>query len=560
MPTHTDIPPSVLLGRVLTVDPSDTEARAVAFDGGRVAAVGGRGLADERAGAGDQLLDFGDRPVLPGFVDPHAHVEVGCRARAMMVDCRAPRCAGIPDVLDALRDDLDRADGGWLVGQANLFLDQKLEEKRLPTREELDSVSRKVPIVIRAGGHLSILNSPAFERSPHLLDYVGRSGMTGGAVVEVDGSGQPTGVIAELDGALDLPQPTPAELRAALEGGVRELFTAYGVTSIGEISETLDGLHGMDELIAAGKLATRLSVYLWAPGTMSVSEACRWEDHLRISSGRDWFDVRGLKLFADGGYSARNAATRGTYLKKYALRPGSKGKVNIDRRQIGLALGRARAAGLQLAVHANGERAQAVVCAGVEAHGPIDGHLPVRIEHAGNLVTSPETTEAWRRAGIEPIPQATFLYNFGGFLPVYLGRHGETGRFPFRTLLADGWQLPLSSDITLGAEERQTNPLFGIWCAMERRSFSGDLVEPAEAIGFSDALRMHTLHGARVLGVDAERGSLEPGKVADAVVLERDPRGVPASELPDIRVDYVFAGGKLAYRRKGARPPATGPK
>jgi predicted amidohydrolase YtcJ len=291
---------------------------------------------------------------------------------------------------------------------------------------------------------------------------------------------------------------------------------------------------------------------------MSIPEACQWERHLDISSGSDWFDVRGLKLFADGGYSARNAATRGTYVKEHALRPGSRGKVNLDRRQIALALGRAREAGLQLAVHANGERAQAVACAGIEAHGRGDADLPVRIEHAGNLVTSPETTDAWRRAGIEPIPQATFLYNFGGFLPVYLGRHGDTGRFPFRSLLAEGWKPPLSSDITLGAEERQTNPLFGIWCAMERRSFSGALVEPEQAIGFAEALRMHTLNGARVLGTEADRGSLEPGKLADAVVLERDPRSVPASELPDIRVDYVYVGGELAYRRDGARPPATG--
>jgi predicted amidohydrolase YtcJ len=195
----------------------------------------------------------------------------------------------------------------------------------------------------------------------------------------------------------------------------------------------------------------------------------------------------------------------------------------------------------------------------VESLGAPDRELPVRIEHAGNMVTSPETTDAWRRAGIEPVPQAVFLYNFGGFLPVYLGRHGTRGRFPFRSLLADGWRLPLSSDITLGAEERQTNPLFGMWCAIERRSFSGDPVEPEQAVSFADALRMHTINGARVLGVEAERGSLEPGKVADAVVLERDPRAVPASALPDIRVDYVYVGGELAYRREGARPPETGP-
>jgi predicted amidohydrolase YtcJ len=550
----TDNGHAVLLGRVLTADRAGTEARAVAVAGERISAVGDRSVADARRAAGDAVLDFGDRAIVPGFIDPHVHVEVSCRVRAMMVDCRAPRCGSVEDILDALRDGLWRAEErGVLEGQANLFLDQKLSDRRLPTRHDLDRVSRTVPIVIRAGGHVSIVNTRALELSS-VLDYVGRAGMTGGAVVEFDEHGEPTGVVAEVDKALHIPEPSRGRRKEARADGVDARFTPFGVTSVGEISETLEGLRCMDELIGEGVVAQRVSAFLWAPGTMSVDEACDWRSHLDPASPADRFEVRGLKLFADGGYSARNAATRGAYVCPHALRPGSRGRVNLNRRQLASALRKARAAGLQLAVHANGERAQDVVCAAIAAAGGPDGGLPVRIEHAGNLVTSPETTEQWRAGGIVPVPQAVFLYNFGGFLPVYLGDHGTRGRFPFRSLIADGWDLGVSSDLTMGGEEHQTEPLFSMWCAMERRSFSGDLVEPEEAVGFDDALRMHTINAARVLGVERDRGSLEPGKLADAVVLERDPRSVAAAELPQTKVDFVFRGGRLVHRRDGARP------
>jgi predicted amidohydrolase YtcJ len=506
-----DNAPAVLLGRVLTADRARADAEAVAVADGRITAVGDRSIAEARRAAGDAVLDFGDRAILPGFIDPHVHVEVSCRVRAMTVDCRAPNCGSVADIIDALRDGLWRAEEtGFLEGQANLFLDQKLSDGRLPTRHDLDKVSRTVPIVIRAGGHVSIVNTRALELSS-VLDYVGRAGMTGGAVVEFDEHGQPTGVVAEVDKALHIPEPGRERLKQALADGMQALFTQFGVTSVGEISETLEGLRCMDELIGEAAVQQRVSAFLWAPGTMSVDEACDWRSHLQPASPADRFAVRGLKLFADGGYSARNAATRGAYVCAHALRPGSRGTVNLD------------------------------------------GGLPVRIEHAGNLVTSPVTTEQWRSGGIVPVPQAVFLYNFGGFLPVYLGRHGTRGRFPFRSLLAEGWELGVSSDLTMGGEAHQTEPLFSMWCAMERRSFSGDLVEPEEAVGFDDALRMHTINAARVLGVERDRGSLEPGKLADAVVLERDPRSIPASELPRTKVDFVFRGGRLVHRRDGAR-------
>jgi predicted amidohydrolase YtcJ len=537
-----------LAGDVRTMDASQPRARVVVIEGERIVDVGGVELLSQVGEAGVRVVDVGDRTVLPGFVDPHAHVEIGCRALTEMVDCRAPTHKTVSDVLQTLRDNIWRAEeSGWLVGQANLFFDQKLEDKRLPTREELDSVSEDVAIVIRAGGHTSVLNTKGFEISD-VVDYAGKEGMMGGAVIEVDSAGQPTGVISELDKVLPLPQPDQEALRRELRQGARDLFTKFGVTTVGEISETLTGLETMDDLIRGNELPLRFSIFLWTPGTMSFDDAIEWEKHLRLQADEDWMSVRGVKMFADGGYSARNAAARTPYVEKYAVTKGSRGQINLSASRVAEAIARTRALGLQLAVHANGERAQDEVCAGVLKIGPTDDpRVQTRIEHAGNLVTTPDTVDAWRRAGILPAPQPVFLYNFGDFFPVYLGEPGRQGRFPFRALLDEGWKLSGSSDLLLGSEERQTNPLFSVWCCLKRETFFGEIIDPEQRISLDEALRMHTINAAAALGVERERGSVTSGKLADLVVLAEDPYRAEVDRLPAIAVDAVFVGGRLVY-------------
>jgi predicted amidohydrolase YtcJ len=489
--------------------------------------------------------------VMPGFVDPHAHVELASTAAYSMVDCRAPAHSTIAEVLDELADAArGTSSNEWLVAQGNLFLDQKLDDRRLPTRHELDSVTTKRPIVLRAGGHTSVLNTRALERTG-VAQYRGQSGMSGAAIVQLGDDGEPTGEVAELDAALGLPVLSNSELKQLLRVGVHDLFTRYGVTSVGEISDTIAGLEMMSGLAAAGELPIRVSAFLWAPGTVSLEQACSWTEHLAVRETEGRFDVRGVKLFADGGYSARNAATRTPYREPYAREPGSKGKINLECARIADAIRQASDAGLQLAVHANGERAQDVAC---DAARQVRAAFPVRIEHAGNLLTEFAATERWRAAGIVPVPQAVFLYNFGGLLPVYLGDGGKRGRFPFRSLLNDGWRLCASSDVLVGSEAEQTRPMFSIWCSIARRDYFGDPVEPEESVTIDDALLMHTRHAAEALGVGSDRGSLEFGKRADLIVLDRDPRTLPAESLRDVNVDFVFLGGQLVHERDGARP------
>ncbi len=533
----------VLSGRLLTLaDASPPRRGSVLIDGGRIADVSFGG--SEWDGT---HIDVGDKVVMPGFIDPHAHVEVSSVAMTTMVDCRVPRCQSVADVLDVLREAVRerRSHGGWVRAQANLFFNLKLRDGRYPSLQELDAVGGDVPIAIHAGGHSTLLNSAAIARAD-LGRFVGNTkGAMGGAVIELDAEGRPTGVVSEIDSYLPIEQDE-VDLPSVLARGAAELFTRYGVTVIGDITGTRAGAETLARLATNGAVPQRIVMLVSSPGTVPFSEATTGSELIGGSSPRA--HVAGVKVFADGGYSSKNAATLMPYRPEYAVRPGSRGKINLDRRLLASLIRRANEAGLQLAVHANGERAQHVVLAAVEAAPRVD-HLPTRVEHLGNLLTQPEATATWRATGVQPVPQPVFLFNFGDFFPEYLGPAASRGRFPFRRLLEEGWHLPGSSDVYVGAEERQTNPFFGIWCAVARQSFLGRSIEPDQAVDVRSAILMHTRYAAEALGLEQDYGSIERGKRADLIVLDRDPLQVAVDDLPNIRVDTVLIDGRQVYPR-----------
>jgi len=202
-------------------------------------------------------------------------------------------------------------------------------------------------------------------------------------------------------------------------------------------------------------------------------------------------------------------------------------------------------AGLQLAVHANGDRAQEWLCQLVaDMGGGGVGQTRLRIEHAGNLMPLKRTADWWARAGIIPMPQPAFIYMFGEYFEDYLGEYGTRGRFPFRTLMAEGWPLSGSTDVYIGSEREASSPLFSIWCCLKRQAYSGAIIDAEEAVTLEEALRMHTLNAAAALGEESVRGSIAPGKFADMIALDRDPFSVDVDEIRGLKVDYVMSLGR----------------
>jgi predicted amidohydrolase YtcJ len=533
----------ILGGRVITMHPDATQdAHGVAIKGDRILRLIKREQLDEVCGPGTKVIDLGDRPLLPGFVDVHAHSEVVCRTTFGTVDCRAPECDSIDDVCAALRAEVARQEPGqWVVGQGNLFFDRKLKERRLPSRADLDSVSRDSPVAVRAGGHITVLNSKALELAGIDRNYVAPTfSVTGLPEVVRDTDGNPTGVVKEMDTLLPFPGYDRHRLRAALKEGLHNYFTRFGVTTIGEISETIDGIECLNEMAEADELPVSMRIYLWAPGTLKLEEACNWPQHIRLTASEAAIRIQGIKLFADGGFSAKSAAVSCPYVGSTSC-----GEIAFPKYFFRRALEQSQQNGLQLAVHANGDRAQEWLCQLVtEMGGAGTGRTRMRIEHAGNFLPRRETRDWWAKAGIIPVPQPVFIYTFGEYFPDYLGQPGTVGRFPFRTLINEGWRLSGSSDVWIGSEREATNPLFSVWCCLKREAYSGAIIDEHESITLEQALRMHTLDAAATMGEDDVKGSLAPGKLADVIALDRDPFDVPVDDIRRLKVDYVMARGR----------------
>lgn len=535
----------VLGGRVISVHPGvGDHYQGLALKDGRIIRLIRRDDVPEMSGPDTTVHDLGERPILPGFVDVHAHTEVLFRTSFATIDCRAPECATVADVCDALAQGAGERDrGDWVVGQGNLFFDRKLQEGRLPTRAELDAVSRDHPIAVRAGGHITVLNSKALEVSGIDRDYVPPSySVTGPPQVERDANGDPTGIVKEMDALLPLPGVDKTRLREAFVDGLDRYFTRHGVTTIGEISETIDGIQTFDEMAQSGELPLAYRIYLWAPGTMKLEDACKWQEHFSLGASGHDVRIQGLKLFADGGFSARSAAVTCPYMGT----DGVCGEIAFAKYFFRRAVEQTLDNDMQLSVHANGNRAQEWLCARLlELGGATSGKTRMRIEHAGNLLPRAETMDWWARAGIIPVPQAVFLYTFGEYFEDYLGEFGREGRFQFRSLMEQGWRLNASSDVWIGSEREATNPLFSIWCCLKRQAYSGAFIDADEAITLDQALRMHTLDSAAALGEDDVRGSLAPGKFGDIIALERDPFAVAVDDLRHLGVDFVMTRGRV---------------
>jgi predicted amidohydrolase YtcJ len=534
---------------ILTMDDRQPTASYVRVEGERIIEVG-QGEPD----LGDAVVvDFGQRTLMPGFIDPHVHAEILSTAVYAAVGVHGPECASIDDIVEKLRANVDAAArrGGWLVGDGNMAQELRLEDGRLPTRDDLDRVSRSLPVAVRFG-HTTALNSKALE-----LAGLGETGKArsvlfpGSAMVDLDDDGKPNGLARELFYDLPIPTPSHDELKETLRNGMHEAFTRFGVTAVGEVPRTWQALEAMDELMASDELAVRVDAFPRV-GTMGpideiVDRTVSW----RGRAPAERLGLVGIKIFADGGLSGTTAAT----LHPYRIGRRSRGRLNFRATALTSMLTSIYAAGLQPMVHTVGERAQLAIGAVLDGlrGDRAAGALPLRLEHAGNYFSEPRLMDLWLRDDLEIVPNVTMLYSLGPAMARYLGERGVRRRFPLSTLIEKRGRLTVGSD-SIGDERGVTNPFFGIWCATERRAWSGELVDPAEAITVEQGLRLHTIWAAEALNRADSLGSLAPGKLADVVALDRDPRALRGDELRAVNVDWVMSNGAEAHRREAARP------
>lgn len=521
-------------GNVHTVGPNNDIAEALAVAGDRILCSGRSAEVRALAGPSTRIVELRGRSVLPGMIDAHCHV-VTLGAVDAEIDCAAPGMRSIAAIVEAVRQRAtELPSGDWI--RARGYDQARLAERRHPNRFDLDPVSSDHPVVVsRICGHVLVLNSRAMA----LAGINDRSPDPPGGRFD-HSAGHNLGIAYE-DATAPFRQASALsakELSDALQRGNRRLLAA-GVTS----AHDAGGLSGpafeiAQDLLAQAKLQLRMHAML-PVGCGDDTGLIYLASGRRPGSGDDRLRLGSFKIFADGSIGARTAATR----QPYASDPSTCGLLSYRQDEIDALLNRAHRAGFQITLHAIGDRAVEQGLTGIERalqDAPRNNARP-RVEHCA--VCPADLQARVRRLGVIPVMQPGFFWEFGDTYLESLGAERAATMFPLRSLIGAGVPVACGSD----APVADIRPLFGIWQAMTRRTASGQLCGESERVDLTTAIRTYTINAAYASHEEDRKGSLEPGKLADLVVLDDDLSRVPIDRIPDVGVAVTVVGGRIAY-------------
>jgi predicted amidohydrolase YtcJ len=536
----------VIVGaKVWTENPRQPEAEALGISGSRIAVVGTTEAVLEQAGPRTRVIDALGRRVVPGFNDAHVHFYLGGDGLAS-VDLRATTSAReLRDRLGAFAK--SRPEGEWLQG--GNWDHEAWTPPVLPTHELIDDVTVRHPVwVRRTDGHMALANALAMK-----LAGVDRStpDQPGGEIVR-NVRGEPMGIFKDSAmGLVDrvIPLPTPGHILEAIRAA-QNLAAANGVTSVQDMgvlgsrgADTMvEVLKAYQSLMDAGELKVRISAHVplpeWrrlaAAGVMSRSEG----DKLRIGA---------VKSFADGSLGSSTA----WFHEPYDDAPGTRGTPSdefLDREAHYRNMKEADAAGLQIALHAIGDRANALALDQWQRLAAENGRRDrrARIEHAQHL--RPSDVGRFAAAGVIASVQPYHALDDGRWIERRLGAERAKQAYTFRSLIDAGAVLALGTDWSVAP----MNPLLTIDAAVTRRTLDGrhpDGWVPEQRISVAEAVHAFTSGSAYASGEEHLKGSLEPGKLADVVVLSDDIFSIDPVAIADVRVDMTIFDGKVVFER-----------
>jgi predicted amidohydrolase YtcJ len=510
-------------------------AQAMLVRDGRIVTVGPAGAVRAAASPGARVARLDGATVIPGLIDAHCHVcDVGYLASA--ADCSQPSAPDIPAIQARLREAADRTpEGSWVTGGG--YVEYKLREGRHPTRTDLDqAVPGRPAVVYHTSLHACVLNTAAL-REAGFAD--GQPDPPGGAFGR-DREGRLNGVVFEgpmfalFERNLrhDLARMGAAQAVRVVEMAGQRL-AAFGLTAACEADMRRDSFGAFAEADANGLLSQRiygLVVYDQVDWLLGAGLRGR-------RSGR--LATEAVKIWADGGMSSRTAAIHGSY----PVPPYGSGILYFERDQLTEMVRDFDARGFQVCIHAQGDRAIETV---LDAYGTVlagtagNPHRH-RIEHGGAMY--PPLTARAAALGIVVASQPGFMSTLGdGFAAAFGDRTDDL--YAFGSWRRAGITVAGSSD----APVITADPLLGLRDAVLRRTGDGLVLGPAERLPVGDALDLYTTQAAFAMHREGEIGSLEPGKLADFVVLDRNPLLIDPEQITDIRVLATVLDGAPVYQ------------
>jgi len=513
-------------GNVITMNSKQPKARAAAIKDGRFVAVGINRQILRYVGRGTRKINLKGKTVIPGFIDSHVH---GASFGQSLSRINLREVKSIKEMRQKVKQWAKRMPwGNWIIGRG--WDQDKLAEHRYPTCFDLDQAASDHPVLLfRVCGHMGIVNSKAMR----LAGITKKSESPKGGCIDIDpDTGQPNGILRE--NALDLvscilPKPSEETLMDACLLACKRMVED-GITTAHWIIGSASEIDVFQRLNESNMLPLR--IYALIP--------VEYLDHLTELSlltgfGNEWVRIGGVKILADGSLGARTAALK----QPYSDAPNAVGMLLYSQRRLERLVEKAHEAGLQLAIHAIGDRTIELVLKTLKKvlqKVPRKNHRH-RLEHAS--VLNPRLIRKMKETGVIASVQPHFIVS-DFWIADRLGKARARWAYPLKSLLEVGVMTMAGSDAPI----EPVSPILGIHAAATRETF------PEERLTFDEALRLYTVNAAYGSFEEELKGSIEKGKLADLVVLSQDPHMTEPQKIKEIRVEMTIVGGNIAYARK----------
>jgi predicted amidohydrolase YtcJ len=554
-----EAPPSLVLhgGKIVTVDPQFRIVEAMAIRDGRVLAVGSNTDILRLAGSGTERVDLAGKTVLPGLIDSHVHAPA---ASMYEFEQPVPDMETIEDVLSYIRERAAKTDDGRWITLSQVFI-TRLQEQRYPTRAELDRAAPKQPVAFRTGPDAS-LNSLALSMSGIDAKFKVPDGQP--CRVERDAKGEPTGILRNCADYIKSDNPGPAPTDADRLARLKELLADYnsvGITSIVDGNADRAGLELYRTLLANHTLTCRTFLAYGVDAKAPIKDieaAIREAAAHPLHQYNDMLWLRGIKVFLDGGMLTGSAYMREPWgvSKIYSIDdPEYRGVRFIEPEKLYQMARLALANDLQFTAHSQGDGAVGTLVDTYERINRDD--FPVRdrrpsITHASFM--SAETIAKMKALGIVANLQPAWLYLDGATLRDHFGLERLAYFHPYRTLFERGVTVGGGSDHMQKIGSLRSinpyNPFLGMWTTIVRLPRGADApLHPEQNLTREQAIRLYTINNAFLTFEETKKGSLEPGKFADFVVLDRDILSCPVDEVKDIKAEATYLAGTRVYVR-----------
>jgi len=516
-------------GNIHTMDPASPHAQAVAITGGRFFAVGTNQEIGNLPSAGVTRVDLGGRTVVPGFIDAHLHTASSGLRHLKDVNCNL---RSIGAITAAIHERAARTPPGqWVVGF--MYDDTKTDEGRPLTRADLDAAAPNHPVIVNhRGGHTSYVNSRAMQ----IADVNEKTPDPEGGKFERGPGGALTGRVEERATAPFRGKIPDSATRAERQEGVKlitKMIARSGITSVGDPQGSPEDLAAYQDAWQAGELSVRVYCFISQGfiGRMLASGA-------RSGLGNEWVRIGAMKMVCDGSISERTARVSQPYVGRpddYGILVRTEEQLYNDARQ-------AHEAGWHIGTHANGDIAIDIV---LRVYQRLQREMPrrdprFRIEHC--TLINDDLVKRIQAQGVIPTPFSSYVYYHGEKMKEY-GAERLNSMFALRSFLDAGIPATMSSDYPPGPFE----PLMFLQSSVTRTDSKGNVWGPKQRITVAEALRVATINGAHASFEEKLKGSIEMGKLADLVVLGRDPLREDPASLVTIPIERTMVGGQWMF-------------